>query len=207
MPHPGLWPGSHIGRIWSGQAILSRYPLHHARRIPLPQPQTFTPLINAFYLHRAILQADVEWGGRTLRVFNAHLDAFSGENRHEQTERLSTLLERAPPASLLLGDLNAVPPEARVRAGFADEPWTDMSGDETIARLRSLPGWREVGGAHAPEWLTFPSTRPNRRLDYIFYGPGLRRLFARIERPDPPPSDHLPIRATFGLLPAARREV
>ncbi len=200
VPHPGLRPSEQIGRVWSGQAILSRYPLHRARRIALPQPQAFTPLINAFYLHRAILSAEVEVGPRRARILDAHLDAFSGENRAQQVDRLLEVLSRSPPHTLLLGDLNAVPPEALHRAGFDDEPWTDMRGDRTIERLRALPGWSEVGGPFRPEWKTFPAGAPNRRLDYIFLGPGFETLEGRIESPQPPPSDHLPViaRLRFG---------
>ena len=42
VPHPGLNPAKHIGRVWSGQVVLSRWPLEEApnAHIPLPQPSS-----------------------------------------------------------------------------------------------------------------------------------------------------------------------
>ena len=87
-------------------------------------------------------------------------------------------------------------------SAFADEPDTDMSDDDTITRLRSISGIAEVvpesvyEALEAP-WFTFPAHDPNRRLDYIFHGPGLTLATARVVSMEKPPSDHLPVVATF----------
>ena len=39
VPHPGLAPAKQIGNVWSGNCILSRWPISRARHVRLPQPQ------------------------------------------------------------------------------------------------------------------------------------------------------------------------
>ena len=121
-------------------------------------------------------------------------------------------MQDAGPLSLLLGDMNCTPPEAKVRRAFEDEPETDMSSDNTIGLLRGIPGIREVVpadvyAADERAWFTFPAHKPNRRLDYIFHGEGLcsaqryRRWPTRLR---PPPRGR-PLRAR--LTPARSRLV
>lgn len=203
VPSPGRDPRRHWGRARSGQAVLSRFPLSAPVRHALPQPACYGRLYNRFYLHRAAIECQVDLGPRRLRVLNVHTEAFDRDNCSEHARRLAELVRAGPVAdTLLLGDLNSVPPEARVRHAFKDEPLTDMRGDQAIATLRAVPGLHEVAPAEAyaadeARWFTFPAWEPNRRLDYLFYGHGLELLEARVPRPEPAPSDHLPVCASF----------
>jgi len=203
VPSPGLNPKEQIGQVHSGQAILSRFPLSDARRHALPQPTEQGWAYNKFYLHRALLEVTAELGpGTTARLVNAHLEAFHPENRKAHAEQSSSLLSTGTGHTLFLGDMNSVPPEARVRRAFADEPHTDMSTDPTIQILREIPGISEVVPAsvykaHEAPWWTFPAHEPNRRLDYIFHGEGFTLATARVPAMKAPPSDHLPVIATF----------
>jgi endonuclease/exonuclease/phosphatase family metal-dependent hydrolase len=208
VPWPGLDPRAHIGRVRSGQAVLSRYPLSKPKRHPLVQPAANGFWWNTFYLHRALLECWADLGqGRELRILNAHLEAFDVPNKELHADATKALLRATGPWVVLLGDMNAVPPEARVRKAFPDEPRTDFSTDRTLETLRGIAGLREVvppevyAASEAP-WLTFPADAPNRRLDYIFYGSALELGTATVPRLQPPPSDHLPVLASFGAAAA-----
>ncbi len=205
VPSPGADPRRQWGRARSGQATLSRFPLTGLHRHALPQPSGNGALYNRFYLHRAALEATVDLGGVGVRTLNVHTEAFDRANCEEHARLLAAMARTAVlPYTILLGDLNTVPPEARVRHGFQDEPHTDMRQDQAIAALREVEGLAEVVSAdayaaHEADWFTFPAWEPNRRLDYLFHGDGLRLLEARVLRPEPAPSDHLPVLARFAL--------
>jgi len=47
------------------------------------------------------------------------------------------------------------------------------------------------------DYFTFPSSRPDRRLDYIFYQRGLKLMKAEVLTSTL--SDHLPVRAIFQI--------
>jgi endonuclease/exonuclease/phosphatase family metal-dependent hydrolase len=203
VPSPGLDPARHIGSVRSGQAVLSRFPLTEAKRHALPQPPANGWLYNRFYLHRALLEVSARLGpDLQVRIVNAHLEAFHTDNRMDHARQASALLAGGARHSVLLGDMNCVPPEAAVRGGFVDEPETDMSTDETVNLLRNIPGMSEVvpaavNEAHEAAWWTFPAHEPNRRLDYVFHGKGLTLATAQVPQMDSPPSDHLPVVVSF----------
>ncbi len=204
VPWPGFDPRAHIGRVRSGQAVLSRYPLSKPKRHPLVQPAANGFLWNSFYLHRALLEVWADLGdGRELRILNAHLEAFDVPNKELHADATKALLHATGPFVLLLGDMNAVPPEAAIRKAFPDELLTDLTTDRTIETLRGIPGLRDVvppevyGAAESP-WFTFPAGAPNRRLDYVFHGAGLEVRTVSVPRMDAPASDHLPVLASFG---------
>jgi endonuclease/exonuclease/phosphatase family metal-dependent hydrolase len=205
VPHPGLNPAKHIGRVHSGQAILSRFPFAGAEHIRLPQPQQAGALYNLFYLHRHLTDAEVDLGAsHRLRVVNAHLEAFEPINRMDHADRAVQHIGTATPYTVLLGDMNCTPTEAVVRKHFPDEPETDMGSDDTIDRLRNIEGLTEVVPTRAyaadeDSWFTFPAHEPNRRLDYIFHGSGLTLVRAQVPQMSKPPSDHLPVVARFRL--------
>jgi endonuclease/exonuclease/phosphatase family metal-dependent hydrolase len=205
VPHPGLNPKMHIGRVLSGQAILSRYPLTAAQHVRLPQPEQAGTLYNSFYLHRHLTEVTAQLGPAVnLRIINAHLEAFEPVNRMDHADRTVAAVNPATPHTVLLGDMNCTPTEAAVRQSFPDEPGTDMSRDDTIDRLRKIPGLQEVVppsvyAAAESAWFTFPAHAPNRRLDYIFHGESLVLATATVPRMDQPPSDHLPVVARFRI--------
>ena len=206
VPHPGLHPRDHIGRVLSGQVILSRFPLNDDHHIRLPQPEVNGAIYNKFYLHRHLTEVTARLGpDHDLRVINAHLEAFDPTNRRKHAARAVELLtSRGGNPALFLGDMNCTPPEASVRRAFDDEPETDMSGDNTIGILRSVAGMtevvpEEVYASDERAWFTFPAHRPNRRLDYLFYSDHLSLISAEVPSMDSPPSDHLPVIARFEL--------
>jgi endonuclease/exonuclease/phosphatase family metal-dependent hydrolase len=191
VPYPVTAPPKQqYGRMWSGQAVLSRFPIVDQKRHGLAQPARNGRIFNRFYLHRCIQQVALDLGrGRTLSLLNVHLEAFDMANRRSQARAMARLMRRIGDHGLALGDLNTVAPEAELRHAFEDEPETDFRGDDTMATLRQT-GWNEVGD----QALTFPANKPNRRLDHIFSSPDLRTEGGGLmDEGGEPSSDHCPL--------------
>lgn len=195
VPYPVLTrPSAQYGRVLSGQAVLSRFPIAEHQRLALPQPPRYGRVHNHFYLHRCAQQVTLDLGGRTLGLLNVHLEAFDMANRRLHARRIAETLRQTSGAALCLGDFNAIPPEAPQQHSFADEPSADHRGDDSLEVLRAV-GWQELGDGGP----TFPAWGPDRRLDHVWASPGLRARGGEVLRPEPPPSDHLPLVLTVEL--------
>lgn len=195
VPYPlDARPHRQYGRVWSGQAVLSRYPIVRHARFALPQPRRYSRVHNFFYLHRCLQEVELDLGRQRLTLLNAHLEAFDVPNRRLHARLLAQRMASLRGPALALGDFNAVPPEASQRHAFHDEPHADNRGDDSLSTLRGV-GWRELGAGEP----TFPAGATNRRLDYIFASPGLSAEGGGPVDPVEPLSDHLPLRADLTL--------
>jgi endonuclease/exonuclease/phosphatase family metal-dependent hydrolase len=200
LPYPSWPPSRHLGRIHSGQAILSRYPIRDCTRVELPQPDEYPRWYRRFFLHRSLQVATIDAGGRALTAVNVHLEAFSQPNREDQATRLRDLVAGLEGPLVVAGDFNAPPPHASRKAGFTDED-IDFTTDATIARFLDGGDLREClddPDAAGPESLTFtfPARAPTRRLDYVFFR-GLAGVALTGVDPVDPASDHLPVWTTL----------
>jgi endonuclease/exonuclease/phosphatase family metal-dependent hydrolase len=196
VPWPYWPPSRHFGRMKSGQCVLSRHPLHSHVRHLLPQPASHPFWYNLFYLNRVIQSMEVEVHGERVPLFNIHLEAFDPVNRMRQARVLADLLgESPPPTQIMLGDFNALPPEAKRRHGFVDEPGIDFRGDTTLDLFWTRSDLREVfQGVEGSPPVTFPAEAPTRRLDHVFVGKGWE--LGEVGVPDVASlSDHLPVLA------------
>lgn len=202
VPHP---PHRFLGRMDLHLAILARAPLFRPTRQPLPGLRE--PRLRAhFNLHRALLTAEVPLAtGRVLTLGNTHLSAFSGgdDTLVRQLSVLDAWLGAAPSPALLGGDFNLLPPgdpPSRLPTDRADHPVDRAAIDPFFARYESvLP----PDGQRAPTAGTYippGASVPDRTLDWIFLGGGLRTRAARVEPIDPFISDHLPVVAELGSL-------
>jgi endonuclease/exonuclease/phosphatase family metal-dependent hydrolase len=133
--------------IW-GNAVLSRHPIVAGQVVRLPR--------GGVPLRRNALLVELDLGaGRRLRVAVTHLHHVEGpEGARVRLAQLPPLLDAVAgrSATVLMGDLNARPGSAEIalveRAGLTD-------------------AFAAGGGGPADE-LTWPSDRPNRRIDYIW---------------------------------------
>lgn len=199
VPFPYWPPSDHFGKMSSGGAVLSRYPLGDHRVELLPKPTANPWWYNLFYLFRYLQQVKVDHPHAPIQIVNAHLEAFDGANRINQAYRAREVVDGLEMPHLVFGgDMNAVPPESPVRHGYPDEPEQDNRDDETIATLRgsrrvqdTLPV--ETFTSTPSDWFTFPANAPNRKLDYIFVSDAFEVVSTRVVHEADDASDHLPV--------------
>lgn len=206
LPFPYWPPSKHHGYVRAGGAVLSRWPLQNNTVRLYPKPLNNPWWYNAFYPLRYTQHVQVQWAGRWWSILNNHLEAFDRPNRVTQAAHLLALARHLGPDLLVCGgDFNTTPPEASQKHNFPDEPRDDYRDDNTLPLLRDLAGFRELLSAPSdppdpPDWWTFPSAHPNRRLDYLFYPPNTLTLTDRRVLDARGLSDHKPIIAEFALV-------
>ncbi len=205
VPFPYGWPAVHFGRVLSGQAILSRYPLRRHVRMELARPpQPFVR--DAFYLDRLAQIAVADVGGRPLAIINVHLEAFDTETRELQARTLNELYKRLADLDvpiLLLGDFNSVMPaalpdmEPDQRRRFAEDNTMELLLEGTdLSPAISAENYESESPPN-----TFPASSPTRQLDHIFYRPRfITPIDTEIQCGAPqPPSDHCALSLSFTL--------
>jgi endonuclease/exonuclease/phosphatase family metal-dependent hydrolase len=145
MPHARFAGASDV--IW-GNAVLSRYPIVAGEVMRLPR--------EGVPLRRNALGVELDLGGgRRLDVVVTHLHHVEGpEGARVRLAQLPPLLERVAgrPATVLLGDLNAEPGSAEI----------------ALVRGAGLTDAFVAGGGRPADERTWPSDRPDRRIDYIW---------------------------------------
>jgi endonuclease/exonuclease/phosphatase family metal-dependent hydrolase len=191
VPFPSANPFMQFGRMASGQAVLSRYPIRTHERVVLERPATLF-VYDAFYLDRLAQVVEVE-AGQPMVLINVHLEAFDRATRERQAAVVRDLYRqyRADYPVLLLGDFNSRLP-------------ADPSDDRTLATLLEIDGLAEAfpdslyRTQDTAAYGTYPSPEPSRKIDHIFYD---ARRFEVVEAyivtgPDQP-SDHRAVVARF----------
>lgn len=199
LPFPYWPPSGHWGAIVSGGAILSKHPLSDCTVQTLPKPAGAPWWYRPFYLFRYLQACTATVGGKKIRLYNTHLDAFYQPNRIEQAEQIAELIGAGDTdLAIFGGDFNTVQPEASQRAAYDDEPETDHAEDRTVLIIRAIEGLRDVlapseFAAHEQRYFTFPAHAPTRKLDYIFIGHKLLSVETRVPTEVGTTSDHLPV--------------
>ena len=200
VPFPS-WPFSrHFGGMSSGGAVLSRWPIKKNEVELLPKPASKAWWYNLFYLYRYFQTVEIQVGDRTVKLMNLHLEAFDTEAKVEQAKHLVKRVNEEKP-DFVGGDFNMVPDGAMKRSGF-NNPQDRYENDKTFSVVQKM-NYKEVVELASyvqkeDTWFTFPSERPDRRLDYIFYKDGWTLMQSEVfNGPHPEVSDHLPIKAMF----------
>ena len=191
VPFP-FWPlSAHFGKILSGQAILSRYPIAENSRIVLEKVASNPFYYNAFYLDRLAQVSQIQISDQTLVVISVHLEAFDEPTRISQTRFVRSLAEdyaKTYPV-IVLGDFNSSPN----RAEETEVSIKEMAASEQFVSAVPEADW---GKATA----TFPSDQPEYKLDYIWYTPStIEALKTEVVSAAGEASDHLPLMMNFRL--------
>ncbi len=183
VPFPYFPIKYHFGEIFSGQSILSKYPLLDTERIVLNRVENTPFYIDAFYLERLAQVSKTIIDGKTVVLINVHLEAFDRETRTKHVNfiaKLYTTYKDDYPV-LLVGDFNS------------DITFENAS----IHTILNLP---DIKSAVSLNHKSFPSTNPINRLDYIFYNEKFIELkSAKIINSFEDASDHLPIMMEFTI--------
>ena len=214
-------PSDGLGRINSGIAILSRWPLIEATRIALPLREDQTALERYFFLKRAILTARIELPSRNdINAVSTHFSAFSkDETKRWQLQALLRELsgfDDRGDTFVMGGDLNMVPPMTAKKNDFPDEVCDDP--DFLPTDFAREDGWidplydlfqpaidlalYDISNSRYFTHTTDKNGFWNRKLDYLFTNAtfinGFTHRSATWGGIDTMPlSDHAPVTATF----------
>jgi endonuclease/exonuclease/phosphatase family metal-dependent hydrolase len=197
VPHPSF---ERMGRVDMHLAVLSRWKIASARRIPLPLLAE-SRARRLFNLRRAILDVRVPRGEGSLALLDTHLSAFSrGDGTLDrQVTALQGAIAGISGSWILGGDMNALAP--------GDDPQRLPDPDEypeavsPIAPLLAWPStWDAAKYAADPKpyysYLPFGAAAADRTLDWVFHS-GTRLLSWEIPSDIDELSDHRPIVARF----------
>lgn len=176
IPWP-YWPISvHFGRMVSGQAILSAFPIVSQSVYVLERPPH--PFwYNWFYLERLAQKVKVKIADQNITLWNLHLEAFHKPTRFSQAAIVANLInqDKAKGAVIVGGDFND--PQRRVKSKNAFYHLTKKTG---------FAADREFNSA-----FTWPSWAPKKKLDHILLSPELKLIQAGTLQSKA--SDHLPV--------------
>lgn len=147
-----------------GNALLSRYPIKNAETIMIPDPETRNGTHN--YETRCVLKAEIDVEGG-LNVLVTHF----GLNPEEQVNAVKTVCDNLPTERcVLMGDFNATP-ENPVLESIRERMFDTAKLFDT-------------------DKLSFPSDKPEIKIDYMFTSRDIDVLSADI--PEIVLSDHRP---------------
>lgn len=183
LPFPYYPLSVQYGEMYSGQSILSKYPLIDINRIVLERVASYPFYRDAFYLDRLAQVSKILIAGDTVVLINVHLEAYDAITRTNQTTHITDLYNDYKDTFpvLLTGDFNS------------DVEYKDAS----INILLEIPGIKSAGHQLGK---TFPSVNPKVRLDYIFYNEEFIELnSAAVLISFGEASDHLPVLMEFKL--------
>ena len=160
---------------WYGVAVLSRFPIitsEHQRYANRREAE-----------RRGFMRVEVSVDGQVVNFISTHLDYQTVDGRLFETEQLLKALEWIKTPLIVVGDFN-------------DEPKGE-SYRRMLTRFSDV--WTDSGATDAG--LTYPSDKPVKRIDYIFYAKGMANLL-RTKRAwvvDSLASDHRPLVAELEL--------
>jgi endonuclease/exonuclease/phosphatase family metal-dependent hydrolase len=197
VPYP-YWPlRRHFGRMRSGSAVLSRYPIKSHLLETLPKARSASVVHRAFSPFRYYQKIEVEFQKRATVWANVHLEAYDAEARTQQAAILAGRITQERWDGMA-GDFNALPALEAERGPFLEPYPDDYRGDQTskLMELWTTEGWKDVSGdlIASEKWKTFPTPRSDRRLDYIFVREERAKVReARVITEAGGISDHFPI--------------
>lgn len=158
-----------------GNAFVARYPIKSAETVPVPDP-VFKYEIGK-YESRCVLKAVVDANGTDILVLVCHMGLALSE-RKNAVKTICRIIDETDMPLILMGDFNALPDANELRPLFE--------------RLNDTDSLAEIKGK-----FTFPSYKPNIKIDYIFYK-NLR--CTGVETIEKVVSDHYPIVAEFEII-------
>ena len=155
-----------------GNAFVTKYAIKSAETIAIPDP-IFKYEIGK-YESRCILKAVVDANGKDVLVLVCHMGLALGERKNAVKE-ICRIVDSTDMPIILMGDFNALPDSKELKPLYE--------------RLEDTDSYADVKGK-----FTFPSDRPNIKIDYIFF----RNLRCKsVKTIEEVVSDHLPIVAEF----------
>ncbi len=179
-------PSDGLGRVNSGNAILSKWPLTDGTRRALPLISEQDALTRYFYLRRNILEAQVQAGDKPFWVLVTHTSAYSKDGtKKKQLDLFHKRLQELDDAGEVFvggGDFNTLPPGTQKWHDFDDSVCKDA--DFTADDYRPEKGWLDPMYQDFQPAISLDDYRQNnaeyfshtvnkdgfwnRKLDYLF---------------------------------------
>ncbi|HBF13938.1 MAG TPA: hypothetical protein DDW49_11230 [Deltaproteobacteria bacterium] len=173
LPWP-YWPVKiHYGRMVSGQAVLSRYPITKQDILAYPKPASNAFWYNWFYLDRKVQKLNIQIKEKNISLWHAHLEAFDPKTCLEQAQALSQNIQKENLThSLLIGDLNSV---SFVKIPLSS-PFNKGGKRGILEERKQALEWilnnTSLKNAEEEPFYTMPSWEPIKKIDHILHGPG-----------------------------------
>ncbi len=179
-------PGDGIGRVDSGNAVFSRWPINWALRHSLPLIASDDALTNYFYLKRNMLEVSVDLPGLDdFRIVATHTEAYADDGtKKKHVDRFKAKLDELAAEGVLFiagGDLNTLPPGSEQVSDFPDSVCEGrFEGDDFSEETDYLYPLYQTYEAETPladyladndPYFTFTSDKNgfwSRKLDYLF---------------------------------------
>tara|TARA_R110002050_G_scaffold204327_1_gene339647 strand:+ start:138788 stop:139603 length:816 start_codon:yes stop_codon:yes gene_type:complete len=195
VPFP-YWPISQqFGKIVSGQAVLSKFPIVENTIHKLVKPEGNPFYYNAFYLDRLAQITRINIGKNDLILINVHLEAFHAETRDTQIKTVLGIVHQYSEQNpvILCGDFNSTPP------GVSNPYQNDHVIQALLADFQlEMAINMDANKNDESAYFTFNSENPDKRIDYFFYNPKfIKFLDARVLTEAEQISDHLPVWMKF----------
>ena len=154
-----------------GNGLLSRFHIKETRNYSFG-------IKGSFIERRSILEATVEIDNQLVNVYVTHLSLHPFLQKRQR----GFFNEQAKIPTIIMGDWNM-------------KPKTNM--------------WKRITNVFNDVWdkkgigegFTFPSTKPRKRLDYIFVSKMIQIVDVKVVDSNPIVSDHLPVLATISITP------
>jgi len=196
-----------LGRVDLNLAVISKYQMTDALRRQLAllnEPR----LRQIFNLKRAILDASIpiEGHAKPLIVGVTHLSAFSfGDGTlQKQVDQLDEWMASHPPDQpwILAGDLNLLPPgDTPQRLEKNSDLYADSENPISTLIPKYNTAFIDQLDAANRTYLPFGNERPDRKIDYLFFGGPLKRIESKVLIENSDLSDHLPVWVKLKLVP------
>ncbi len=157
-----------------GNAFVTRFPLKSAETVAVPDPIIKNEI--GKYESRCVLKAVVDANGTDVLVLVSHMGLALGERKNAVKE-ICNIVDNTDMPLILMGDFNALPDSDELGPLFE--------------RLNDTDALAAQSGK-----FTFPSYKPNIKIDYIFYK---NIKCTGVKTVEKVVSDHYPIVAEFEL--------
>ena len=221
-------PSDGVGKVNSGNAILSKYELKNAERIPLSLIEEDPGYVQYFYLRRNLLKTDITINGKDIVLFGTHTSAYSNDGT--KLKQLKTIKEEVDKTNaagktfILGGDFNTIPPNSVVYEHFNDAACDSTSDYYETGFTGQLDDMQMFYDNYTPainqarygttlssqeHFFSFTSNKDgfwNRKLDYIFTNGTFSGNSGHVLQnagsdnlPTMPLSDHAPLSVSFKL--------
>ena len=155
-----------------GNALLSRHIIKNAETIKIPDPILKSEPVS--YETRCVIKAVINFDGKDICFLITHM-GLAKKERKNAVRTICNIIDETDLPVILMGDFNAEP--------------DDSVFDPIRERLSDTQNKSDN-----PDVKTFPSDKPRKKIDYIFYR-GLECIKAHTITEVL--SDHLPIIAEF----------